>query len=203
MRGIGLLTLLAVFGSESMAVGQDGAATSELPAAIEALGVADSAVVTNEVAHSVRGQGGSVIVPPCWLPEPMTCAPRPQTCAPPRPCPPTPQTCVPKRPCPPAPQTCAPKRPCVPAPQTCSPKPRLCPSMPQTCMSTPRPLRAFTYLHAQIVGVPADVYPPLVVRLARDLVESLSSSIGSAQVPKASRGAPNNVYLGPAVGRSP
>jgi len=136
MRAIGLFTLLVVLGSAPITLAQEAAATSQLPAALEAIGVADSAVVTNEVAHNVRGQGGGVIIPPCWLPKPRTCAPAPQTCAPrprpcapkPRPCAPAPQTCAPKpRPCAPSPRTCAPKAwPCAPTPHAYAPKPWTC-----------------------------------------------------------------------------
>jgi len=55
IRTLQLLSIAALVGMVSVAQAEDKAATSELPAAIEAIG-ADAAVITQTDAHDVRGQ---------------------------------------------------------------------------------------------------------------------------------------------------
>ena len=57
VRALALIALFASFGFGGIACAEDRAATSELPAALASLGVANTQVVTVSEAQNIRGQG--------------------------------------------------------------------------------------------------------------------------------------------------
>ncbi|MCL4204170.1 MAG: hypothetical protein KJ000_16940 [Pirellulaceae bacterium] len=73
-----------------MAVGhvqaEQGTATAELPAALQAAGIDASFQVSAADAHAIRGQGGYNVPSSCYPVCVIPCPPRP--CPPPTPCPP-------------------------------------------------------------------------------------------------------------------